>query len=135
MKKFPNISPSFLEYPIPVLIQSGQSYNVNNFNVNSDENKLSSETVYLNICGKYKDMHAMASRTLLVNPTDAQKNAYIIANETLDVIIKNLKVGETISKAYREGRMYIQNKNPEFANKIHNNFGFGIGSAFKEKLL
>lgn len=35
----------------------------------------------------------MASRTLLVNPEDNQKKAYQIANEALDVCIKNLIVG------------------------------------------
>lgn len=36
MKKFPNVQSSFLEYPIPILIQSGQNFNLNKFNVQSD---------------------------------------------------------------------------------------------------
>lgn len=92
-KKHEGVQPSFLEYPLPVLIQSGDSFTLNKFNVQSDTNKLNSETVYINVCGKYKDMQAMASRTLLVNPEDDQKSAYLIANEALDVAIKNLKVG------------------------------------------
>lgn len=59
----------------------------------SDANKLNSETVYLNVCGKYKDMNAMASRTLLVNPTEQQKNAYMLADETLDIIVRSIQVG------------------------------------------
>lgn len=91
---------SFLEYPLPVLIQSGENFTLNKFNVPSDGNKLNYETVYINVCGKYKEMVAMASRTLLVNPNDNQKIAYNIANEALDVCIKNLKVGEPIKNAY-----------------------------------
>lgn len=45
------------------------------------------------MCGKFKDMNVMASRTLLVNPEESQKKAYTICNEALDVCIKNLSVG------------------------------------------
>lgn len=67
-----------------MLIQSGEVFNINKFNIQSDANLLNYETVYINVCAKYKDMNAMASRTLLVNPKEDQKQAYIIANETLD---------------------------------------------------
>jgi len=66
---------------------------VSKFNIPSDQNKLNYETVYINVSTKYKDMYTMASRTLLVNPQDDQKHAYIIANDALDVLIRNLKVG------------------------------------------
>ena len=68
----------------------------------------------------------MASRTLLVNPTDSQKLAYNIVNEALDIIIKSLKAGEPIKNAYLKGKEFIASKNGEFATKIHNNFGFGV---------
>ncbi len=71
MKKQPNIQSTFLEYPLPVLIQSGQTFVLNKFNVQSDANKLNPETLYVNVCGKYKDMNAMASRTLIVNPIES----------------------------------------------------------------
>ena len=54
-----------------MLIQSGQTFVLNKFNVQSDANKLNPETLYVNICGKYKDMNAMASRTLIVNPIES----------------------------------------------------------------
>jgi nucleosome binding factor SPN SPT16 subunit len=97
---------------LPVLIQSGETFNINKFNVDSDQNKLNYETVYINVCARYKDMNAMASRTLLVNPKDEQKTAYILANETLEVVIRNLKVGEPIKNAYIEGKNFIKEKNP-----------------------
>ena len=71
--------------------------------------------MYINVCGKYKDMQAMASRTLLVNPNDNQKNFYNIANEALDVCIKNLKVGEPIRNAYRAARAHVESKSEELA--------------------
>lgn len=99
---------------------------VNKFNVQSDNNKLNAETIYVNVCGKYKDMNVMASRTLLVNPIDSQKNSYLLANEVLETVIKALKVGEPINNAYKAGRMVVQNKQPDMLNKLHSNFGFGV---------
>lgn len=125
-KKNPDIITSFLEFPTPVLIQSGETFNINKFNVQSNGKPLNYETVYINVCTKYKDMNAMASRTLLVNPKDDQKKAYMIANDTLDHIIKNLKVGEPIKNAYIAGRQFITEKSADLANKIHSNFGFGV---------
>lgn len=87
LKKNEGVQQAFLEYPLPLLIQSGETYTLNKFNVQSDANKLTAETVYINVCGKYKDMNAMASRTYLVNPKEQQKKAYIIACEALDVCI------------------------------------------------
>jgi hypothetical protein len=61
--------------------------------VQCDTSKLNGETIYVNVCGKYRDMNVMASRTLLVNPEESQKKAYLIALETLDTCIKGLVVG------------------------------------------
>ena len=76
VRKNEGVKSNFLEYPLPILIQSGDNFTLNKFNVQSDQSKLNAETVYVNVCAKYKDMNAMASRTYLVNPKDDQKNAY-----------------------------------------------------------
>ena len=70
------VQPELFEYPIPMLIQSGEAFQVNKFQVENDQKILNSETIYINVVGKFKDMSAMASRTLLVNPEDDQKKAY-----------------------------------------------------------
>jgi nucleosome binding factor SPN SPT16 subunit len=100
LKKHANLNTSFLEYPIPVLIQSGGNFSTNKFQVESSDSQLVSSAIYINVCAKFSDMCAMASRTLLVNPKDDQKQAYLIANDALDTLIKSLKVGSPISDAY-----------------------------------
>lgn len=67
------IDATLLDYPLGLLIQSGATFTPNRLNVQSDQNKLTPETIYLNCCGKYRDMNVMASRTLIVNPDDSQK--------------------------------------------------------------
>lgn len=64
-------------------------------NVSSDDEHLNFENVYINVVGKYKDMHVMASRTLIVNPDKEgnQKRAYGAVFEAIEVLSKNLVVG------------------------------------------
>lgn len=104
-----------LEYPLPILIQSGGTYSINKFNAECDDNFIESDVVYINICGKYNEMQAMASRTLLFNPTDAQKAAYELAFEAQMHLISCLKPGSTISSVYKSTMDLITSKDSELA--------------------
>lgn len=75
----------------------------------------------------------MASRTLIVNPKDEQKAAYILAHEAEELLIKSLKPGTKISDAYSQVKQLISEKNPNVV--MASNFGFGIGFLFKEDAL
>lgn len=81
---------SFLEYPLAVLVQSGTKFNVNKFGIESNNDQLNPNCVYINVCSKFCDMTAMASRTLLVNPNDIQKKAYEAAYHALITCYNNL---------------------------------------------
>lgn len=70
----------------------------------------------------------MASRTLLVNPKDDQKKAYQIAFEALDVLAKNLIVGQPIKNAYFAAKQFIKEKDANLAAKLHTNLGFGVSN-------
>mmetsp|Transcript_32499 Transcript_32499/g.40270 ORF Transcript_32499/g.40270 Transcript_32499/m.40270 type:complete len:152 (+) Transcript_32499:885-1340(+) len=78
-------------------------------------------------------MSAMASRTLLVDPTEDQKKAYMIANEALNTLISSLKVGTRIKDAYTATKNFILQKNANLT--VQPSFGFGIGFNYKERSL
>ena len=59
----------YFEYPLPIQVQSGDNFTINKFTADSDDSLITSDVVYINICGKYSDMMSMASRTLIFNPT------------------------------------------------------------------
>jgi nucleosome binding factor SPN SPT16 subunit len=124
---------------MPVLLQSGSNFTLNKFDVESDENKLrlsgQGQVFYMNICTKYSDMFAMASRTMIVNPLAAQKAAYQLAFEAEEFLFKELTVGKTLKEVYASTKEFIRSKDPKLAEKIHKNFGFGIGCEIKENLL
>ena len=61
------------------MIQSGNNITVHKFQNDSNGDQLNYRAVYINVCSKYCDMAAMASRTLLVDPKEEQKEAYIVA--------------------------------------------------------
>lgn len=134
-----NADPQLLDYPMPVLLQSGSNFTLNKFDVESDENKLrlsgQGQVFYMNICSKYSDMFAMASRTMIVNPLAQQKAAYQLAFEAEDHLFKELTVGKTLKEVYNSTKEFIRSKDPKLAEKIHKNFGFGIGCEIKENLL
>ena len=73
-------------YDLPVLVQSADavkpangSFNLNKFNQNSDKTDLNESLIFINVCGKYVDMNSMACRTILIDPTQRQKELYTLA--------------------------------------------------------
>ena len=98
--KFPGASDEFFEYPLPIMVQSGNNMTVHKFMTDSNNDLLNYRGVYINVCGKYCDMTTMASRTLLVDPKPEQKDAYMVAHDAQELLIKSLKIGSTVSSAY-----------------------------------
>jgi nucleosome binding factor SPN SPT16 subunit len=130
-----------LEYSTPVLLQSGSSpqFILNKFDVESDDNKLllsgQGQVFYMNICSKYSDMHAMACRTMIVNPLPEQKAAYQLAYDAQVHLFSQLKPGNSLKDVYNSTRDFIAEKDAAIAEKLFKNFGFGIGCDIKENLL
>ena len=131
--KFPGADAQYLDFPLPVMVQSGGDFSTSKFQLDSNANKLQSQAIYINCCGKYGDMATMASRTLIVNPKEEQKQAYLLCHEAHELLINSLKVGSPVSAAFRAARDLIASKNPKL--QMHSNFGFGTGYHFKEDLL
>jgi nucleosome binding factor SPN SPT16 subunit len=132
MAKFGVSDSQLLEFPLPVLVQSGDNITMNKFTSECENSEIMEEAVYLNVCGKFTDMQAMASRTLLFNPSDVQKNAYQLAFDAQAHLASKLVPGTKICDAHKSTVDFIRERNSNYANKIHVNFGFGIGCKYKE---
>ena len=61
------IDQTFLEFGYPINVQSGGNYNLKMGNPPT-QMPLTSDTVLLSVCGKYKDLCCNCSRTLLIGP-------------------------------------------------------------------
>jgi len=125
----------YFEYPLPIQVQSGDNFTTNKFTSESDDSLITSDVVYINICGKYSDMMSMASRTLIFNPSKTQKEAYTLAFDAQKHLISLLTPGTALDAAYSQTVEFIKSKNSSLAGKVHSNFGFGIGNKYKEELL
>ena len=85
-----NADASLLEFPIPVVIQSGAKINVHQLGQESTANILQASTIFINTCTKYKDMCVMAARTLLVDAEAPQKQAYVVCFQALEHAVNKI---------------------------------------------
>ena len=112
---------------------------MNKFDVESNNSKMKlsgqGQVFYMNVCTKYSDMHAMASRTMIINPLDSQKAAYTAAYDAQKYLISQLTIGATLSDVYNQTKSFIADRDASLAEKVHKNFGFGIGFDHRESLL
>ena len=63
--------------------------------------------IFMNICGKYVDMHSMACRTILINPTASQKKTYTLAYEAHQYLLTLLTEGKTLDSVYNSTKAFI----------------------------
>ena len=59
----------------------------------------------------------------------------MLAFEAQKHLISQLQIGNTLSDIYNETRKFIAEKDATLAEKVHKNFGFGIGFDHRESLL
>ena len=75
----------------------------------------------------------MACRTLLVDATQAQKQAYLICVQALDHTVNSIKMDQPIKNLFEAAKNFIGEKNPGLVSKLHSHVGFGIGFSCREK--
>jgi nucleosome binding factor SPN SPT16 subunit len=131
-KKQGGLDTQFLEIPTPVHIQSGAKINTDHGIKETSSGELSHDTIFLNLSAKYKEMCAMASRTIMVNPTSSQKGAYIAILEALDVAIATLKPGVMLKDVHAAALKHVKQKNPDIAKLFPATIGHGIGNKYRE---
>lgn len=77
----------------------------------------------------------MAARTLLINPTDSQKQAYNSIHEIFNNLVDNIKAGVAIKEVYEKTLEFAKSKDSELAAQLGKDFGCGIGFSHIEELL
>ncbi len=94
--------PSLLELALPILVQSGGTYDFK-LSAKSSDAKLKADTIMLSVTAKYADLCASASRTLLIGPSEAQKAAY---NFLTDGVMRDfcscIRAGKSISSVIKD---------------------------------
>lgn len=132
-KKFvgQNTDTSQVESCYPTIIQSGGSYNLK-FSVTSDKNTLHFGTIVCMLGARYKYYCSNIVRTLMVNPSEEQKDIYTFLVDLQEHIIEKLKDGVKLSDVYTDGVTYATEHRKGLIENLTKTFGFAMGIEFRE---
>jgi nucleosome binding factor SPN SPT16 subunit len=72
---------------------------------------------------RYKDYCSNLARTVMVAPTKSQLDAYNIAYDLEELVIKKLEPGVKLSDVYSAGIRWLKAKKPEFVDNLKKSFG------------
>ena len=88
-------------------IQSGGQFKHKLF-AESDDGELRSDCIVLGLGSLYRSYNSYISRTLLIDPTDYQKNIYKKVETLSKIVIQNLRAGVNLGDIYRKAKMFVQ---------------------------
>ena len=134
-KKLLGIDPSNVESCYPPIIQSGGNYALK-YSAQSTKDPLHFGTVVAFIGIRYKNYCSNTVRTMMVNPTDDQRDVYTTILEAQEAGIDALRSGVKLNSVYQKVRSKLsESKFPQLAEKLGKNIGFGMGIDFRESAL
>eukprot|EP00347_Sterkiella_histriomuscorum_P012768 403367296 len=144
MQKFKKLLPEELkkdydpqchEFQYSPSVQSGGTYNIRMGAPNNNK-PLSSDTILLSICTKYKDISTNISRTLIINHDDERKAAYefmtLIFKHATEQLKSGVKCGEVYQAVIDKIKELGKDEYIKFMPSI---LGQGIGMFPKEDQL
>lgn len=128
------IKPEFFDLSYTPIVQSGGEYDLRPTAV-SNKSPLKPDCILLSIGSKYFEYNTNVVRTLFINASKDEENAYKICYEAHEKLISLLRPGAVIKEVHDQIREFILAKNGEYADNLPSNFGFGIGLEFRESVL
>jgi Xaa-Pro aminopeptidase len=81
----------------------------------------------------YRSYNTFIGRTLLIDPTEEQKNIYKKVETLVKVITQNLRPGVKICDVYKKARQFMQDTIPSL--EVPKSFGYGMGIFLSENNL
>ncbi|XP_003747374.1 FACT complex subunit SPT16 [Galendromus occidentalis] len=118
----------------PAIIQSGGNYNLK-FSVQSDKNTLDFGTIVCMLGARYKNYCSNIVRTLMVNPSEEQKEIYTFLVNLQEHVIDKLRDGVKLSDVHAEGMKYAAEHKKDLVKNLTKSFGFAMGIEFRESSL
>lgn len=117
-----NTDTTQVESCYPTIIQSGGNYNLK-FSVQSDKNTLDFGTIVCMLGARYKFYCSNIVRTLMVNPSEEQKEVYTFLVNLQEHIIDKLREGVKLSDVYAEGVNYAMEHKKDLVKNLTKSFG------------
>ena len=113
------------------IIQSGGTYNLK-FSAVSDKNNLHFGAICCFLGIRYKMYCSNLVRTMMVNPTEKQKENYEFLVALEEHVLAGMKEGVTFANVYKRGLEYVKENRPDLVDKLTKNFGSVTGIEFRE---
>lgn len=126
-----NLDKNLLEMCYTPIVQSGGNYNLK-FSADNDKNNIDFGTIICGLGTRYKQYCSNIVRTILVSPTDEQKDLYEFLLEVQEKALEKLVDGARICDVYNAVISLVQNKDESLVDKLTKNLGFAIGLEFRE---
>jgi nucleosome binding factor SPN SPT16 subunit len=78
----------------------------------------------LSLCSlSFSEFNVCATRTMLVDPTDEQSNAYDVAHDVLQVVVDAIRPGQKLKDIYILARTTVEKKNPDLVDYFSEKIG------------
>jgi nucleosome binding factor SPN SPT16 subunit len=119
------VKPAFSDLAYAPIIQSGGTYNLKP-NAESDDEVLKYDTIMLSVGAKYMEYNTNVVRTLMIDASEEEKQAYNHVYEAERFLIKALKPNAPLKDVYESTFKFLSEKKPSYKDKIATSFGFGV---------
>ena len=91
-------------------------------------------TYVLTLTTKYYEYAATVVRTLIVNPSKDQKQAYFLTMDVVQHVINMLKPGVMFKKIYQEAKGKVLTARPNLLSMLVSNFGYLTGIEVRDSM-
>lgn len=123
---------AFSDLAYSPIIQSGGEYDMR-VTAESDDKKVSCDTITLRVGSKFKGFFSNQARTLFIDPDQKQKAIYILLLEIQKKLISKLRPGVKVNELVTEMLDYAKSKEPSLEGKFQaGQLGASIGVEFRE---
>eukprot|EP00927_Polykrikos_kofoidii_P070199 TRINITY_DN6618_c0_g1_i1.p1 TRINITY_DN6618_c0_g1~~TRINITY_DN6618_c0_g1_i1.p1 ORF type:complete len:1746 (-),score=308.35 TRINITY_DN6618_c0_g1_i1:324-5561(-) len=120
---------------VDVAIQSGPNFDLRH-GVKSTEDVIPMEGLFVLTIGvTYVDYCGFLTRTLLVNATSIQKDAYALAFHVQSIVISSLQPGKLFKEVYREAVNFVAKDHPQLLESFSKHVGWVTGLEFRDREL
>lgn len=126
------VKPAFADLAYAPIIQSGGTYNLKP-NAESDDEVMKYDTIMLSVGAKYMEYNTNVVRTLMIDASEEEKQAYNHVYEAERFLIRALKPSTPLKDVYESTFKFLSEKKPSYKDKIPTSFGFGVISSHPDR--
>eukprot|EP00930_Biecheleria_cincta_P082284 TRINITY_DN72045_c0_g1_i1.p1 TRINITY_DN72045_c0_g1~~TRINITY_DN72045_c0_g1_i1.p1 ORF type:complete len:1097 (-),score=248.13 TRINITY_DN72045_c0_g1_i1:361-3651(-) len=116
------------------LLQTGKTFNLKPGAMPTDDQVAMTGAYVLSVSTRCREYAATVTRTMMVNPSTDQKEAYLLTLEVIQLVINRLKPGAMFKDVYREAKGKVQSARPDLVPRLVKSLGYLTGLELRDSL-